>query len=63
MGNPVQDDSAISPNLLLRGQMQRQGVSKNALARRTGLDERTIQRWLGEPSEDRDDDKAHKRAT
>jgi len=51
MGNPVQDDSAISPttvrpNLLLRGQMQSQGVSKSTLSRRTGLDERTIQRWL-----------------
>ena len=45
----IADESAVSaavPNTALRNRMQARGLSKIALARTAGVDERTIQRWL-----------------
>ena len=40
------DQISAGANVLLRSRMQSQGLSKSALSRATGLDERTIQRSL-----------------
>jgi DNA-binding NtrC family response regulator len=41
--------------------LERTGGNKKQAAAIMGIDRRTIQRWLGEPAEDKDDDKANKR--